>query len=297
MNPNSDILPSRAMSPHEMSDFRLIALDLDGTLLGPAGLVTSRTRKAVQKVVNAGYDVVYATGRNYTESKRIFTDVGHQDMGVFVSGAIVMDLRRREVLHRMVMNSELARQICGLIERLGHAALALQDHDVTQCDYLATSDVKLDQATVNWMKVTTAKIDLAGKLANHAHPCTLRVGLVARKNETARIQSEMIKEFGDRILVHSLFVPAYDVEVVEAFDPRVSKWEGIQQIAKNRNIAPSQIIAVGDDINDLSMIQGAGLGVAMGNAKEPVKLAAKKVIPSNADDGLAQFLESLPERV
>jgi hypothetical protein len=73
----------------------------------------------------------------------------------------------------------------------------------------------------------------------------------------------------------------------------VNKWEGILHVARRHEILPQQIIAIGDDVNDLPMLKQAGLGVAMGNAKADVKAAAKRVIRSNAQEGLAEFLEEL----
>jgi hydroxymethylpyrimidine pyrophosphatase-like HAD family hydrolase len=104
------------------------------------------------------------------------------------------------------------------------------------------------------------------------------------------------KQFGDRIVFHSIPVLSFGVEVLEVFDPAVNKWQGLLYVAKANQIDPADIIAVGDDVNDLPMIKNAGLGVAMGNAREPVKAAAKRVIGKNSEDGLAIFLEELAEQ-
>ncbi len=99
--------------------------------------------------------------------------------------------------------------------------------------------------------------------------------------------------FGERVICQSLLVPSYEVEVLEVFDPAVNKWEGLLQVARTHGIDPAQIVAIGDDVNDLTMIKSAGLGVAMGNAKPEVLAAAKRVIKRNDQDGLAEFLEEL----
>src|SRR5206468_1164595 len=110
----------------------------------PTGKVSPRNREAVLAIVQAGYQVVFATGRNYTESASILEYVGHLDTAVFVSGAIVMDLRTRQIIHRVPMRSDLARDISRVIEDLGHAALALQDQTQATSDYLATEHIPLD---------------------------------------------------------------------------------------------------------------------------------------------------------
>ena len=88
-------------------------------------------------------------------------------------------------------------------------------------------------------------------------------------------------------------MPNAGVDVYEIFDPAVNKWEGILHVARRHKIDPAEIIAIGDDLNDIPMIQRAGLGVAMGNAKPEVKAVAVQVIQTNEHDGLAQFLEEL----
>src|SRR4030095_3213898 len=107
------------------------------------------------------------------------------------------------------------------------------------------------------------------------------------------VNEELEKRFGDRIFCLRIFVPQASVEVLEIFDPAVNKWEGILHAARLHGGSSEQIIAIGDDVNDLPMLMQAGLGVAMGNARDEVKAAAKKVIGHNRDDGLAVFLEHL----
>ncbi len=271
----------------------MIAIDLDGTLLAPDGTVSPRAKAAIHKALAAGLLVCFATGRNYTESRMVLDAVEHYSTAVFVGGAMAIDTRHRKTLHRMGMQPQLAREICGVFESLGHAALALQDTALAGVDYLATADVKLDAATSQWMEVTAAKIKRISGLARHAHEHTIRVGIVACPQDIARVRQIIQERFGERVICQSLLVPSYDVEVLEVFDPAVNKWEGLLQVARTHGIEPAQIVAIGDDVNDLTMIVNAGLGVAMGNAKPEVLAAAKRVIKRNDEDGLAEFLEEL----
>jgi len=276
-----------------VASYRMIAIDLDGTLLAPDGSVSPRAKAAIHKALAAGLLVCFATGRNYTESRMVLDAVEHYSTAVFVGGAMVIDTKHGKTLHRMGMQPQLAREICGVFESLGHAALALQDTALAGVDYLATADVKLDAATSQWMEVTAAKIKRISGLARHAHEHTIRVGIVASPLDIARVRQIIQERFGERVICQSLLVPSYDVEVLEVFDPAVNKWEGLLQVARTHGIEPAQIVAIGDDVNDLTMIKSAGLGVAMGNAKPEVLAAAKRVIKRNDQDGLAEFLEEL----
>ncbi len=276
-----------------MPQYRMIAIDLDGTLLSPEGRVTPRTKLAVHSALKAGLLICFATGRNMTESQMVLDAVAHYDTAVFVGGAMVVDTKKRLTLHRTCMQPELARELCAVIESMGQAALALQDTGMAGVDYLITDDVALNHATIQWLKVTHASVHMTKGLANHPHEHTVRIGIVAEPEQAKTVQAALIKKFNGRIVCHTIHVPAYGVDVMEVFDPAVNKWEGILHVARRHGILPEQIIAIGDDINDLPMLKNAGLGVAMGNAKPEAIAVSDKVIKSNAEDGLAEFLEEL----
>jgi len=108
-----------------------------------------------------------------------------------------------------------------------------------------------------------------------------------------RVQKILADQFDGRIVCHSIHVASYGVDVLEVFDPAVNKWEGILHVARRHGILPAEIIAVGDDVNDIAMLKSAGLGVAMGNAKPEAIAVADRVINRNDSDGLAEFLEEL----
>lgn len=273
--------------------YRMIAIDLDGTLLSPSGQVTERTKAAIQGALSAGLLVCFATGRNYTESRTVLDAVAHYSSAVFVGGAMVIDTRQRVTLHRVLMGPELARDVCGFLESRGQAVLALQDTGHAGVDYLITDGIQLNDATRQWMSVTAAIVHRVAGLGQSPHEHTIRVGIVAAPEDVRRIKEELLETFGDRIVCHNLFVPAYGVEVLEVFDPAVNKWEGILHVARRHRVEPHEIVAIGDDVNDVPMLKNAGLGVAMGNARPEALAAADKVIGANHQDGLAEFLEEL----
>jgi 5-amino-6-(5-phospho-D-ribitylamino)uracil phosphatase len=276
-----------------MQRYRMIAIDLDGTLLSPDGQVTARAKEAVQKCLSAGLLVCFATGRNWTESRPVLDAVGHYPTAVFVGGAMVIDTHQRVTLHRTMMEPELAAQLCDFLESSGHAVLALQDTGTAGVDYLVSGDVPPNDATRQWMSATKAAVQRVGRLGRYSHEHTIRIGICAPPQEIALVSGELARRFDDRIVFQSLMVPAYGVEVLEIFDPAVNKWEGILHVARRHDVRPDQIIAVGDDVNDIPMIRGAGLGVAMGNARPQVQAVAQRIIGANRDEGLAEFLEEL----
>jgi Cof subfamily protein (haloacid dehalogenase superfamily) len=285
------------LSAAKARDFRLIAIDIDGTLLSPEGRVTPRTRSAVHAAIEAGYAITLATGRNWTESRTILTDLDFAGSCVFVGGAMVVDTAAGETLYCQRMHRDLAQELCAALESAGHAACALQATPTAGVDYLISAGYGLSEALTRWLAVTASTYQRVprGELASHGHEETVRVGAVAATATVKQLQLELDQQFGRRIIHHTIHIPAYGVDVLEAFDPQVSKWRGIMEIAGRRGIDGKQIIAIGDDVNDVPMLKAAGLGVSMGNGRFGAIEAADRVIGTNAEDGLAEFLENLVE--
>jgi Cof subfamily protein (haloacid dehalogenase superfamily) len=279
-----------------MARYQMIVIDLDGTLLSPTGEVTPPTKAAIRRVLDAGLLVCFATGRNWTESRDILDALEHYPTAVFIGGAMVMDTHQRVTLHRTLVEPILAGEICDYLERAGHAALALQDHGTAGVDYLISGRAPINEATRAWMAITKAKLHRVASLATYPHEHTIRLGICAEPNEVRQVKQELEDRFGSRVFCQNLHVPTYGVEVLEIFDPAVNKWEGVLHLARRHGMMPEQIVAIGDDVNDLPMIRNAGLGVAMGNARPEVKAAAGRVIGTNKEDGLAGFLDELVDQ-
>ncbi len=272
---------------------KLIAIDMDGTLLSPKGVVTPRTKSAVHRVLDAGLKVCFATGRNLTESRPVLDAVDHHGISVFVGGAIVIDPRQNRLLHRSIMNPDLARELSAFFESHGHAALAIQDTDAAGADYFISSHIETNLATQTWMAVCKAVVQFRDDLARHSHEHTMRVSMVVPDHAATSIVHDLHKTFGERIVSHSIVVPGFGVRIIETFDPAVNKWQGVMRVADHYGIDRAHTIAIGDDVNDISMVRSAGLGIAMGNANPELRAVARQIIGPNSEDGLAVFLEEL----
>jgi hypothetical protein len=274
---------------------RLIAIDLDGTALNPSGIVSRRTVQAVQRAREAGLLVTFATGRNWTESRQALSQLGFQGPCVFAGGAVVCDTASGETLACRRMPRDLASALCEVFESSSLAACALQHTESDDDEYLISAELGLSDALQRWLDVTSATYRRVpcGWLIDHDHAQTVRVGVVAKPDEVSPLQREIDRRFGERVMHHAIHVAAYTVDVLEVFDRAVNKWAGIQTVARRLGVEESAIVAIGDDVNDVAMLQNAGLGIAMGNARPAALQAADRVIAGNDVDGLAQFIENL----
>jgi Cof subfamily protein (haloacid dehalogenase superfamily) len=290
------VAPADAQDGKMSVPYRLIALDLDGTTLNAKGHVSPRTRAAIAAVVASGAYVAFATGRNYTEAKPVLVEAGHFPLAVFAGGALIVDTREERALLAVPMHGGLARELSADLEGLGHAVLALQNTFATGVDYFISERLSMEPATSKWLHLTQTVTELRPNLAVEGHEGTLRISVVVPAHQAPDVADLLEAKYTGRAIWHSITVPQRNVEVIEIFDPAATKWTGLGQIAARLGVKTGEILAVGDDVNDLAMLSAAGLGVAMGNGHPLAKSAAKRVIGHNDEDGLAIFLEELLEK-
>ena len=123
------------------------------------------------------------------------------------------------------------------------------------------------------------------------------VSLMADEATLDAVRERVIRVLGDRVKTHSLINKNYRGSILEFLSPRSGKWPALRQLASDAGIGPEEIAAIGDDTNDVEMIRGAGLGIAMGNATSAVRDAADVVVCSNAREGVIEAIERVLSRL
>jgi len=285
--------------------YALLAIDLDGTLLDSRGRVSERNRAAVLAARDAGARVIVCTGRGLAECRHVLDAIGQRDPVVVAGGSIIADPASGRTLHRFsVPESLVERAVHRLIEHK-HPALVLKDPGEAGYDYLVVhgeAEHPLDPVTRWWFDSMNVRVRYARRLDEDEHPeHTVRVGACGLSGTLASIKADLAGLTGDDAHIHHFpaVVAPHHVKqtddgqvlhILELFNPTANKWSAISRLASGWEITPSQIAAIGDEINDVSMIRGAGLGVAMGNAVPPVRDAATRHTTRNDEDGVADAI-------
>ena len=270
----------------------VIALDLDGTTLAPDGRVSPTTRAALDRVRAAGITIVFATGRSYTESRPVLEQAGHDGPGVFVGGSLVADHPGGTTRTRTHLPPDAARTACRVMLDHGTLPIALMDRHAAEADYLLQAGTPIEPARAEWFETMGVSLREVPDLAEHPHHDTIRVSVLAPTETNAAAERALRAELDGRVHTHQLDVRVPGQNLLEVFDRAANKWAGLRSVT---DADPAGIVAVGDDLNDWHMIEAAGLGVAMGNAHPEIKRLADRTIGTNADDGLATFLDELLE--
>lgn len=272
--------------------YKLLALDVDGTLVGPDSIVPPETIDAVQQAKAAGMHVCIATGRSYCETIGVWRQLGLKspaDPMVLIGGALVAEPDTGRTLYQKCISSADACEYGQALTAAGYSAMGIVDVWRHGVDYLLIESRDVACAR-NWFSKMDANIRRVESF-NHdpEMPPLLRINAVVEPAAGPELALRMARSFDKRLNVHSIYAPNYDVTVVEAFAAACSKWSALVYVAQGLRVAPSEIVAVGDDVNDLPMIRSAGLGVAMPWAKQIVKDQAKAL----AEPTLAEFIRNL----
>lgn len=274
--------------------YRLAAIDIDGTLLNTAQQVPARNLEALRKAHAAGMELCLCTGRSLTETLPVAESTGLAlRYAVLVFGAIVADLRTGQTLSRATLADDLTAALVDHFRSRGYPILLLYDVSEAGLDYRVLDGERNAAAYRQWLEVAPTRAEWCRQLPK-AGPQPIRIGIIEAPEGIEQAIGEVRSEFpATAAKINAIYAPNYGFHVIECFAPQVNKWHGISVLCDRLGIAGSQVVAIGDDVNDVEMIAQAGLGVAMGNAVEAVRAVARRQVPDNNACGLAVLLEDL----
>lgn len=274
--------------------WKLIACDLDGTLIGRNSRPNARDVAALRRARDAGLHVAVCTGRNLNESRAVLEELGLTGPGIFSGGAEICEMGDGRPIARHAMDDALADDVIGLLGSMDLAVLVLGEDDGTgHAEYFYTDHGPVHPATMAWLRHNG--LDQRPWPASAPRPRVVRVGVVVDSQHEADVTRVIDAKLGGRVNHHSLHSPGYRCHVIELFGPRVSKWSGIEQVCGMLGIGSEHAVAIGDDLNDLPMLKAARLSFAMGTASEHVRAHAKQVTGTQAECGVAQVVDGLLE--
>ena len=275
----------------------LLAIDIDGTLVRNDDSVTPRTRAAVHRAQIGGLRLVLATGRRYRTARRVLTALGTRLPVICLGGALVKDAAGATV-RSTPFAPTVVRALLVLARRHGLALVLQRDaHAHGGPDFLVDT-------TSQWNESTRRYVQGAGTLCQ-PHPApedatcedTLVVGCFGARRSLEALQRQLEDDLGvngelGSVLVPSQKTPGWYLEVTAG---DVNKWTALRRFAAESGVAEEAVCAVGDAMNDLPMIRGAGFGVAVGNADPALKAEADWVTGANHEDGVALLIDRLLE--
>ncbi len=284
--------------------FRILALDVDGTLLDRDGHLRPRTAAAVARAASAGIQPVLCTGRRYRRALPIAEQLGIQVPIVCNSGAIVKNPRDHGTLWRADLDPKLTAEVLSLFQAFDQPCVVFTDNPHDQPDFIATGfptgRVEFDDYVSQ--NRSHARIDAGwlGRALQGQRPGgtnlevpVFHVFAVGSIGEMLTFERSVLDHLGIRVQTFVQRTSRYLGTMCEVLRPDASKWSAIVHLAELWGVAREEVCAIGDDFNDVPMIRHAGLGVAMGHAPAEVLAVADHVTGDHDSEGVATFLEEI----
>jgi len=268
---------------------RLLALDLDGTLLDPYGKLPDAARAAVADAQRAGLVVVVCTGRRFRTALPLLRELGLDGPVVVNNGAVIKDMETARTLHHAYLEGDVYPEALEVMRAAG-SPLVYVDRYETDTDILVESGGRAHPFQARYLEDHVEHCRFVDELATHGQRDVIMLSMMADEATLTSLREQATRALAGRVETHLIWNKNYEGHILEFFSPRSGKWRALERVAADAGIAPAEIAAVGDDSNDAPMLREAGLGIAMGNGVDEAKQAADVVVRSNAEGGVAEAI-------
>lgn len=285
--------------------YKLVAIDLDGTLLNSYGEISIATKKAIKKAINKGTEIILASGRPISSIETIANEIGANNFLISGNGAVAYDINKKEIIHNRFLSKE---QILNIIKVCDENSIYYNIYTETEVITKALNYNTLFyyKENANKQEEKRTKINIISDIYNYVlksdNQNFLKVTVcdnmkvifnsIIRKLRTiedidvldvAHMSRKIIKSGTEDVQVHYFYT--------EITNKNVNKWCALESIMKKLNINKEEVIGIGDNINDKELIQNSGLGVAMGNSAGYIKDMADIVVSDNNSEGVLEVFE------
>jgi Cof subfamily protein (haloacid dehalogenase superfamily) len=258
----------------------LVAIDLDGTLLGPSLTLSRRVCDAVAAATQQGVATTIVTGRMFVATAPYAAALGIEGPLVCYQGAAVFDWPSGEKLREVPLTHDVALRVAARAKRDGYHVQLYHDDRFYVEERNKYSALYARLAGIEPVVVPSLAREFAGRDST-------KCNIVTEPSLAAEYAQRMRDLCGD-----DAYVTRSNPEFIEVMDPCVDKGEALRFVAERLGVPMSRVLAIGDSYNDVPLLRAAGFSVAMGSSPDEVKATADAVVGDVAHDGVAEALET-----
>jgi Cof subfamily protein (haloacid dehalogenase superfamily) len=274
-----------------MKRYKIIALDIDGTLLNSCGRVPDRTNKTIHRAAEEGLVILVVTGRRFFTAKQRVLQLELPNTLLAVHNGAILKQLSGELLYHRLLPRDTAQQAVEVSKEMGLCPVVFAGTDDEATVLVEDYGGKLDSWERGYLKENQRFLREVNNLSTNLPDDVIEVICVV---PTANLH-RLAEIFEERLngQVKPIVVTTADSQraFIGLTSPDVSKREPLRFLAEKENIDRTEIIAIGDNYNDLEMLEFAGVGVVMDNAVPELKQMGFHVTASNNEDGVAKALE------
>ncbi len=285
--------------------YKLVAVDLDGTLLNSFGQVTENTKKILRKIMEAGTKVVIASGRPIDSIKAIANEIGCREYFIAGNGALIYNIKKDEIIYKKYLPKQKVLEIIKKCEENSINYNVYTDKTILATNlkynvlYYYKENLKKDEnkkTNINivdnmYEYVKSMKEDRFLKITICDDNKMVFNSIIRKLKDIKDIEVLDVSHMSRKLIRQGTEEIPIEYYYTEISLNDVDKWNAIKYLTKELNIKNEEIIAIGDNINDKKMIENAGLGIAMNGSTPIVTKVAKDIAPGNNEEGVAKILQ------
>lgn len=290
--------------------YRLAAIDLDGTMLNQYGLVTQRTKEAIKNTQESGIEVVIASGRPTDSVKTIAQEINSNKYFISGNGAIIYDITNDEIIYENTLKKQKILDIIKICEENSIYYNIYTEKEILakslQCNVLYyykenlnkdeknKTQINIVENIYNYISNRDEKVVKITICDNHQ---VIFNSIMRKLKEISEIEVLEVSHMSRKIIKQGTEDVPIEYFYTEISAKNVDKWNAIEFLKEKMKIEKNEIIAIGDNMNDKTMIENAGLGIAMGESTPVIKEIADVVTDTNCNDGVAKVLEKILKKL
>ena len=263
-----------------MDNIKLIACDMDDTLLNSDGKISPKNTEAIRKAIGCGKVFLLATGRMYVSALPHAINLGLNVPLVTYNGALVKETYSGDVLYEHKMKLQTASDVMRYCKKKNLYVQLYIGNNIFIKEENAYSRM--------YSRISGIPTDAIGDDVFLPWEEPYKILVMSEEEFFLDTWNDIAENFAGH-----LDVTSSKKNFLELMEPGVNKWEAVKNVAARSDIKPCEIMCIGDSNNDIGMIANAGVGVAVANARKEVKKHAKIVTASNSGDGVALVINSI----
>ena len=287
--------------------YKLIAIDLDGTMLNSYGVVTENTKNAIKRTIQKGIDVIIASGRPIDSIKTIANEIGSKNYFIAGNGALIYDIQKDENLYENYLNKEKVLEIIKMCEENSISYNVYTDKTILakalkyNVLYYYKENLKKPEDKQTHINIVENMYDYISKM-NEEKFLKITIcdenksvfqSIIKKLNEIENIEVLDVSHMSRKVIQQGTEEIPIEYYYTEISSKNVDKWYAIEYLISKLNIEKEEVITIGDNMNDKKMIEEAGLGIAMGQSSPLIKEVADDITSSNEEDGVATALDKI----
>ena len=287
--------------------YKLVAIDLDGTMLNSYGIVTENTKKAIKRTIEKGIDVIIASGRPVDSIKTIANEIGSKNYFIAGNGALIYDIQKDKNIYENYLNKEKVLEIIKMCEENSISYNVYTDKTILakalkyNVLYYYKENLKKPEDKQTHINIVENLYEYINKMEEEKflkiticdENKSIFQSIIKKLDEIENIQVLEVSHMSRKMIQQGTEEIPIEYFYTEISSKNTDKWYALEYLMKKLKIKKEEIVTIGDNMNDKKMIEEAGLGIVMGQSSPLIKEIANEITTTNEEDGVAIALDKI----